>query len=203
MSEFNSIQLFEKIEGTDASTTLHKFSIVLKTIGIWNKQVQTAFEQFEWKPNDDGYAFTSLGELGWFETNASSTIKVRPLVLPYTTAFESFASNWVGCLLLIRTGDLKNGIDGGYKKGINEFVTMLMISMQKEFPDLPIYFADEAQEGSDFDGIRCNDLEKLWQFDFAIIPSPLYSVYSNQPGWFNVKEVGNYRIVLDSKKWPN
>ncbi len=73
--------------------------------------------------------------------------------------------------------------------------------MQMEFRQTGIYFTDEAQDGSDFNGIRCNDSSKLWQFDYAFIPNTLESLYSKKPDTHNIKRHENYFETWYIARW--
>ena len=122
----------------------------------------------------------------------------------YTPAIEgTFKDNWIGCALLIEAEELRNFTDGKFYSYTYDLVRTLTFEMQKEFKQTGVYFTDEAQDGSDFDGIRSNEMEKLWQFDYATIPSTLESLYSPKPTTHNCKRQGNYIEAWHEDRWKD
>ena len=177
MPELSNIQTYEKLIGADYQPTLDKFKTVLKRIDLWNDEVKQAFDAFVWKVDEDGKVYSSI-QVGHFKTKLSE-IPVRPLVLVYTPATnETITDNWIVCDLLIEAEKLRSFATGNYHKITYDFVKALTLEMHKEFKQTGVYFTDEAQEGQDFAGVRNINKEKLWQFDYAIIPLTLEQTYS-------------------------
>lgn len=201
MPELSNIQTYEKIDSSNFRPTLDRFRNVLKRIGLWNEEIERAFDNFEWKIEDNGFVYSSITELGHFTSNLSG-IKIRPLVMVYTPAIDqTFTGNWICCELLIEAEELRNLSDGQFHNHTYDLIKSLTVEMQKEFKQLGIYFTDEAQDGSDFDGVRCNDQEKLWQFDYALIPLTLEKIYSTKPVTHNIKRQENYIEAWYADRW--
>ncbi len=201
MPELSNIQTYEKIDGSNFRPTLDRFCKVLKSVDLWNDEIKTAFDNFEWKVEDNGFVYSSITQLGHF-TSLLSGVIVRPLVIVYTPAIEgTFKDNWVCCELVIEAEELRSFEDGQFRSYTYDFVKTLTFEMQKEFKQTGVYFTDEAQDGSDFDGIRCNDLTKLWQFDYALIPTMLNNFYSIRPETHNIKQHENYFETWYIDRW--
>lgn len=201
MPELSNIQTYEKIDGLNFRPTLDRFCNVLKSIDLWNNEIKKAFDNFEWKAEDNGFVYSSITQLGHFLSKLSG-VKIRPLVMAYTpTIDETFVENWICCELLIEAEELRSFIDGRFHSYTYDLVKSLTFEMQKEFKQTGIYFTDEAQDGSDFEGIRYNDLAKLWQFDYAVIPSTLEKFYSNKPTTHNIKRHDNYFETWHIDRW--
>jgi hypothetical protein len=205
MPELSNIQTYEKISGSDFEPTLERFGKVLKAIDLWNDEIKTAFEDFEWKLEEDGYVYSSIMKLGYF-TSRFSSIRIRPLVMVYTNAIdESFNDNWISCNLLFESAELRNFTNGEFLPNTYEFIKSITTQMQKEFLQTGIYFTDEAQDGAEFQGIRCYDSTKLWQFDYALIPNLLDELYLKKPKTHELKKHENYFEAWNINRWkePN
>ncbi len=201
MSELSNIQTYEKIDGSNFRPTLDRFCNVLKNIGIWNDEIKEAFDDFKWKIEEDGFVYSSIMQLGYFPSKVSG-VKIRPLVMVYTPAIDGiFKDNWIGCDLLIEAKELRNFTDGEFYSYTSDLVKTLTVEMQKEFKQTGVYFTDEAQDGSDFDGIRSNDMEKLWQFDYAIIPLTLENHYSIKPTTHTIIRHENHIEAWYENRW--
>jgi hypothetical protein len=200
MPELSHIQTYEKLNGDNYRPILDKFKIVLLRIGLWREEVKKEFEEFVWKVDDDGLVYSSI-QVGCNKTNLSD-IPVRPLLLVYTQALDgTFKDNWICCDLLIETKELQIFLNGQFHINTYDFIRSLTFEMQREFKYLGVYFTDEAQDGSDFDGIRCKDPAKLWQFDYALIPNELNNLYSIRPEAFKIKQHENYLEVWNVERW--
>lgn len=201
MPELINIQTFEKIEGSNFRPTLNRFSNVLKIIGLWNEEIERAFYNFEWIIEDNGFVYSSTTSLGYL-TSKQSVVRIRPLVLGYTPAIDqTFKDNWISCELLIESADLLSPVDGSFQSDTFDLVKSLTFEMQREFKQTGIYFTDEAQDGSDFDGIRNNDAEQIWQFDYALIPLTLEKLYSIKPETHNIKHHKDYFEAWCVDRW--
>jgi hypothetical protein len=201
MPELSNIQTYEKLIGEDYQPTLDRFKTVLQQIDLWNDEIQHAFESFEWKVDDNGFVYSSIVQLGHFKTKFSD-IAVRPLVLVYTPAIDkSFTNNWIVCDLLIEIEKLRSY---DYFQSTYSFVKSLTLEMHREFKQTGVYFTDEAQDGQDFDGIRNANKEKLWEFDYALIPLSLEQTYSSPPLTHKIIRHDNYLEVWNINRWtPN
>src|SRR5688572_30821464 len=169
MPELSNIQTYEKIEGENFRPTLDRFSRVLKNIGLWNTEIQEAFETFKWEIEGNGFVY---GTTSYLEpvTSKISEIKIRPLVTGYTPQIDpNFEANWIACDLLIESSEILT-YNSKYKLGVFELVEALVQEMQKEFYQTGIYFTDEGQDSQDFFALIENNKSKLWQFEYALIP---------------------------------
>jgi len=201
MAELSNIQTFERIDGSNFRPTLDRFCNVLKSIDLWNEEIKSAFDGFEWLVEKNGFVYSSINRHGHFRSKLSQ-IEIRPLVMGYTTAIDrTFIDNWICCDLLIETAELRDFTDGQFSDPAYDLVELLTLEMQKEFKQTVIYFTDEAQDGSDFDGIRSNDLTKLWQFDYALIPETFANLYSDKPMTHKLKRHDNYFETWNINKW--
>ena len=191
MPELSNIQTYEKIDGSNFRPTLDRFCKVLKSIDLWYDEIKTALDNFEWIVEDNGFVYSSITQLG-HSTSKFSGIKIRPLVMVYTpTIDKTFNDNWICCDLLIEAEELRSFENGQFHVYTYDLVKTLTLEMQKEFKQTGVYFTDEAQDGEDFDGVRCNDPEKLWHFDYALIPLTLEKLYSNLPKTHSIKRHDN------------
>ena len=73
--------------------------------------------------------------------------------------------------------------------------------MAREFDQTGIYFTDEAQDGEDFDGIRTTDRNKLWNFDYALIPKKLKELYGEKPMNYKLNETDNWIESWNLDNW--
>lgn len=200
MPELSNIQTYEKIEGTNFKPVLDRLSKVLKNVGLWNKEIEKSFDSFSWEVEDIGFVFRFI-DLRPVASELSG-IRIRPSILGYTSSIDStFKDNWLGCDLLIETDELRNIGQAEYFPYVFEFVKELVSEMLKEFKHTGTYLTDEAQDGEDFDGIRCNDKSKLWQFDYAQIPLNLENLYSETPSTHLVKRNGEFFEALRVSVW--
>jgi hypothetical protein len=198
MPELSNIQTFEKLDGSDYKPTLDRFESVLRRIGLWSNEVENEFKGFDWKVEDNGFAYSSITQTGPFMTKFSD-VKVRPLVMVYTPAIDpSFKDNWMTCDLLIEAEDLRRG---EYFEKSYDLVEALTYEMFREFKQTGVYFTDEAQDGQDFDGLRTNDKSKLWQFDYALVPLTLRALYNDNPSTHEVIERGNALEIFNRARW--
>jgi hypothetical protein len=201
MPELSNIQTYEKIDGSYFKPTLNRFSNVLKSIGLWNDEIEKTFDNFEWKAEDNGFVYSSINQPGHF-TSKLSDLKILPQVMVYTPAIDkTFKDNWISCDLLIEAEELRNFSNGQYHSYTYDLIKSLAIEMQKEFKQTGIYFTDEVQDGSDFDGIRENNKKKLWQFDYALIPLTLEKIYSAKPETHNIRRQENYMEAWYADRW--
>ena len=201
MPELSNIQTYEKIDGANFRPTLDRFCNVLKSIGLWNDEIKKAFDNFEWKVEDNGFVYSSITQFEYF-TSKLSGVKIRPLVMVYTPAIDqTFKDNWICCELLIEAEELRSFSDGQFYSYTYDLIKSLTFELQKEFKQTGIYFTDEAQDGSDFDGIRGNDNEKCWQFDYALIPLTLEKSYSVKPETHNIKRQEKYIEAWYADRW--
>jgi hypothetical protein len=197
MPELSNIQTYEKLNGENYQPTLNRFKTVLQRIELWNEEVKQAFDTFEWKVEDNGFIYSSITRLGHFRTKLSD-IPVRPLVMVYTTAIDkTFKDNWIVCELLIQTEMIRSY---DYFPETYNLVEELSSEMHKEFKQTGVYFTDEAEDGEDFDGIR-GEKEKLWQFDYALIPLALEKTYSSPPTTHKVNRLENSLEAWYISRW--
>ncbi len=201
MPELSNIQTYEKISGENYKLTLDKFAKVLKRINLWNSEIESAFESFEWKVEDNGFVYSSISETGFHKTKYSD-IPVRPLLMVYTKAIdETFDDNWISIDLLIDAGKLRDFKTGDYYADTIGLVKSLTKELAKDFYQTGIYFTDEAQDGEDFDGIRMIDKTKIWQFDYAIIPKGLIDLYNSKPDSHEIRETADFFESWFIKRW--
>ncbi|MFB9054631.1 hypothetical protein ACFFVB_16200 [Formosa undariae] len=201
MPELSNIQTYEKLNGDEIKPSIQKFTKVLERIGIWNSDLEKQFESLEWKEEDNGFVYFPNAYFGFHKTDFSE-IKIRPHLLAWTPAIDkTFKDNWISCELLIETGTIRNSENGNYKELTFEFIKKLAKEMATEFNQTGIYFTDEAQDGEDFDGIRTTDSNKLWSFDYALIPKKLKELYGEKPKNYNINESDNWIESWNSNNW--
>jgi len=201
MPEFSNIQTYEKLNGNDIKPSIKKFAKVLARIGVWNSEIEKQFDLLEWKVEDNGFVYLSNSDFG-FRKNNFSDIKVRPNLLAWTPAIDkTFKSNWISFDLLIETGTIRDFQNGNYKELTFGFVKKLVKEMATEFNQTGVYFTDEAQDGEDFDGIRESDRNKLWNFDYALIPKKLKELYGEKPNNYGTKETENWIESWNQDNW--
>jgi hypothetical protein len=201
MPELSNIQTYEKLSGGDFKPTLEKFAQILRHIELWNEEIQKAFDDFEWKVDGDGLVYSSITEVGQYETKFSD-IKVRPLVMAYTPALgQTFDSNWIACDLLVDAGELRDFKTGNYYSHTYPFIRSLVTEMATVFDQTGVYFTDETQDGEDFDGIRTLKQDKLWQFDYALIPNSLKSIYKSTPETHHLTQHEKHFETWYAERW--
>jgi len=203
MPELSNIQTFEKLSGENYKPTLDKFANVLKRIDLWNNEMKSAFDSFEWKVEDNGFVYSSITETGFYKTKYSD-IPVRPLFMVYTKGLDkTFRDNWIVADLLIETERLRDFRTGEFKAETYGLVKSLTKEFATEFCHTGTYFTDEAQDGEDFDGIRIPDPTKLWQFDYSIIPKGLIDLYKTKPDSHEIIETNDYFESWFTKRWKD
>lgn len=201
MPELSNIQTYEKLNGYDIKPSIEKFAKILARIGVWNTDIEKQFEALEWKVEDNGFVYLSNSDFGYFKTHFSE-IKVRPHLLAWTPEIDkTFKDNWISFDLLIESQTIRNFENGNYKELTYEFIKKLVKEMATEFEETGIYFTDEAQDGEDFDGIRTTDRNKLWNFDYALIPNKLKELYGEKPNNYKIYGTGNWIESWNSDNW--
>lgn len=196
MPELSNIQTFEKINGIDFAPTFERFKKVLLDLNLWNDDVEKGFDRFEWD-GTYGFAYSdipaSINKWG---------IEIKPNILGYTPDLDdAFKENWLQCDLLIEAEKLRSFKTGEFHEQTYNIVKSLCLAMQKEFHQTGVYFTDEAQDGEDFDGIRCRDANKLWQFDYALIPNSLIPLYSDIPNTHVIKQHEYFMEAWYISRW--
>lgn len=90
-------------------------------------------------------------------------------------------------------------VDGGDStckdKGFDDFILKIMENLSEVFNETGIYLSNEMQDGEAFIGLVENKIEKLWEFNAAIIPMPHLSFYKQMPKDFkryNTHEGSNF-----------
>jgi hypothetical protein len=203
MPELSNIQTYEKIEGINYKPVLERFSKILKNIGLWNNEIENAFGSFVWDVEDNGfvYSFNDIEPIA----SKFSEIKIRPLVMGWTSSIDpTFKDNWISCDLLIETENLRslNSSNGDiYYPYVFELINSISKELAKEFHQTGIYFTDEGQDGQDFGGITKKDKSKLWQFDYALIPFSLETIYSEVPTNYLVRKREKFIEALRMEVW--
>jgi len=201
MPEISNIQTYEKLIGNDYKPTLTKFAKVLERIGVWNKEIKESFDSLKWKVEDNGFVYFSNSDIGFYKTKFSK-IKVRPLVMAWTPAIDkTFENNWISCDLHIKTETIRDFKNGKYKGQTISIIEKLVNEMATEFDQTGIYFTDEIQDGEDFDGIRTTDRNKLWNFDYALIPKKLKELYGEKPMNYKLNETDNWIESWNLDNW--
>lgn len=99
--------------------------------------------------------------------------------------------------------ELRNFTDGQFSSLTYNLVKSLTFEMHKEFKQTGIYFTNEAQDSSDFEGVRCNNSAQLWQFDYALIPLVLEKLYSKIPPTHKVKRHESYLEAWSIDTWKD
>ncbi|MFD1064124.1 hypothetical protein ACFQ1Q_12775 [Winogradskyella litorisediminis] len=197
----NRIQTYEKLNGDEIKPSIQKFTKFLERIKVWNPDIEKKFESLEWKEEDNGFVYFPSTYFGFHKTDFSE-IKVRPHLLAWTPAIDkTFKNNWISYELLIETGTIRNLKNGNYEEFTFEFIKKLTKEMAMEFNQTGIYFTDEVQDGEDFDGIRTTDSNKLWSFDYALIPKKLKELYGEKPKHYNINESDNWIESWNSNSW--
>ncbi|MGQ3013371.1 MAG: hypothetical protein ACT6QS_06675 [Flavobacteriales bacterium] len=200
MPDLSNIQTYERINGSDFSSVAERFASVLRNIDLWNAEIAETFTRAEWK-EENGFVFSSLAQFGYF-LSVYYGITIRPHVCIYTPAVDSiFTDTWMECSLLIEAEQLRRAADGAFYPHTYDLVKTISLAMHREFKQTGIYFTDEMQDGSDFEGITSNDKTKLWQFDYALVPTTLTTYYSDCPATHYIAEQDNYFEVWHRDRW--
>ena len=120
--------------------------------------------------------------------------------MAYTPAIDkTFKANWMVCELLIQTGDIQKSFK--YSEETFPLIENLVKEFTMEFSETGIYFTDEAQDGQDFEGIRTNNKKKIWQFDYAVIPISLESIYMPNSKIHKIKRHNLFFEAWYINKW--
>ncbi len=201
MPELSNIQTYERLSDNDFKPSIEKFIKVLERIGVWNTELKNDFDSLKWNVEDNGFVYFSNSDNGFYQTSFSE-IKVRPLLMAWTTAIDkTFKDNWISNVLLIETETIRDFKKGKYKELTFEFIKKLVKEMSTEFDQTGIYFTDEAQDGGVFNGIRTTDRNKLWNFDYVLIPKKLKELYEEKPNNYNIHESDNWIETWNSNNW--
>ncbi|MBU2913937.1 hypothetical protein [Reichenbachiella agariperforans] len=110
-------------------------------------------------------------------------------------------SNGISCDLLIETDELiANYSTGEFREYTFDFVERLVFEMTNNF-GTPTYFTNEADDREPFDGLRTVNSNKLWSFDYALIPIELRSIYSTPPNTHQSRTNGQLLECWKTKLW--
>jgi len=162
MPELSNIQTFLKLEGKNPQPFIQRFTTVLKNIGITDTDLIKALELFEWDAEENGFVY--IDQPKYFETKFNG-LKVHALLTGYSPDIDStFQDNWLCCELLIRTDEIWDSAVEKFHPDVFGAIRSIALEMRQVFAENPIFFSDEGQDGSDFDGLRCGQPEKLWKF---------------------------------------
>lgn len=201
MPELSNIQTFEKMERDHFEPILDRFSVVLKKIGIWNDEVQNAFNRFVWEKEDDGSMYASITGLPHIESGAVG-VSIRPMVVVMTVEkANALPDHWLCCDLLIEAERLRDFSNGQFYSTTYSVVTTLAEAMWQEFQQTGIYFTDELQDGTAFESVVEGNLSKRWQFDYALIPPALEKLYENVPVTHQIAGRGSYLEAWYTDRW--
>lgn len=202
MPQLSNIQTYEKLEGSDYLPTLTRFANVLKNIGIWNNELQKFFASVRLEDDiDGGVCFSINPPRHYFCSKFSSEIKIWPYFTVYSSVTDpTFTHNWICCELLMESEFLRNRTDGKNYYHVLSLVRNLAKEMFKEFSQ-PVFFTDEAQDGEDFDGIRTIDKNNLWNFDYAVIPLSLQTLYDTIPRTHRISMHDSYIEAFYCDNW--
>jgi hypothetical protein len=145
-----------------------------------------SLSNFEWKVEDNGFIYPTIH--ADYIKEKHTGINIRSLVTIFTKEIDnSFVDNWISIELLFLTDEIMK--NGKYISGQLSLVREICLAFSKEFSQTGIYFANEGKSGEDFDGIRLNNSNKIWQFDYALIPENLKALYLKAPAQFETKRI--------------
>lgn len=200
MPDLSNIQTYEPIIGSDFSSAADRFAAVLRSIGLWNTEIADSFAKAEWK-EENGLIFSSLGQLGYYPSEFHET-KIRPHICIYTPAVDDiFTETWMECSFLIESTQLRHPEGGTFYAHTYDLVKSISLAMHNEFRHTGVYFTDEIQDGRDFEGIVSKDKTRLWQFDYALIPSALNVYYADCPATHQIAKHSSYLEAWQAKTW--
>ncbi|MCB2377606.1 hypothetical protein LGH70_08430 [Hymenobacter sp. BT635] len=212
MSQFDNIETYEKLIGTDYKPPLERFSRVLLRLGVAADEVQRAFDGFEWDMTDDLFDTGIVYAWGWeiadFKLEGSE-ITISPFVMGYTPTIDAaVADNWFHCGFRIDTDQLiPQYIWGGhvpwhYPAEAQQLITTLARAMHQEFEQATIYFTDISQETDLTDAVMKNDTGKRWRFNYALFPLEPLNLYMPIPASHAGRFSGGCFEAWNRNTWP-
>ena len=201
MPEFSNIQTYVLVKECNYQEELNKYYSILENIGVETQDVRKRFNGFYWELDDDGYVHNQISSNLPFLISTLTPIPIRPHIPFYTTQ----SGIWMGLELLIETEKLQDLITRTYYQKPYILIKTLVYELHKQFQQTGVYFTDEAQDGQDFDGITEHDHTQLWNFDYAIIPNHLKTLYANCPATHQIKPHDKYfeAWYIGEGRWQN
>ena len=201
MPELSNIQTYEKLFNHDFQPTIDKFAKVLKQIDLWNEEIEFAFKSFGRDVEENGIGYSSIHVPDFYKTKYSNVL-VRPSAMVYSKeVHDSFSDNWISCELFIETEELESYETKEYYSQTYDLIKNLAKEFAEEFKDTGVYFTNEMQDGEDFDGIIMKDQNKLWQFDYALIPNGLKNIYDKKPDSHAITDSNDYFESWHTERW--
>lgn len=201
MPEICNIQTYVKVDEHTYLSALEHFAKVLEAIGLWNDKVVESFSPFKWDVDING----SISSTFTGPDNFKSFYSDIP-IWPY--AFVCLLDDvsprdhqWMAFHLYIEAESLKNYTANAYYTNTYEFVKSLSLAMHSEFNQTGVYFTDEMLDMEELDVFTHNNLSKLWQFDYAIIPLTLEQLYANPPLTHAIIKHEHHLEAWDVERW--
>ena len=200
MPELSNIQTYIETKDKDYAPTLERFKQVLINLNAWNEPTKRAFENPNWR-DEGGFVYSEIMSLEP-RTTKHSGVKVRPLCMVLTPQIDSsLTSNGLVCDLLVETDELiEDYASGKFRNYAFDFVELLSAEMIRNL-GTAVYFTNEADDGEPFDGYRTNNLNKLWKFDYALIPIQQSDSYSTPPNSHQIRTNGQYLECWKTELW--
>lgn len=188
------IQTFEIVEQSNFRVYVDKMIRLLKGIGLWNNEIAEAFIRFAWAIEDDGRILSPFcSARHYYQTSYADIPPICPFFIFVTPYFNSSVKhNWVHIEFIIESQHLKKPETDNFSPITYPLIKKIVSLMWKEFKSCGIYFIDEDREDEDWDRVRFGQPTEEWNFDYAMIPNHLKTLYKNCPKTHQIREHNDY-----------
>ncbi|UOQ55256.1 hypothetical protein [Hymenobacter cellulosivorans] len=208
MPQKDSIEVYEKLIGTDYKPALERFSRVLLRLGVPPDEVQRVFDAFRWEVAEGTCCvFAIEWDVADFKLPGWN-IAIQPYVMGFTPNLdEGVTDNWFYCGFCLETYELipayiwRGHVPWHYPAESQKLIATLAQAMHQEFSQATIYFTDDSQDGDLMDAVMGNEAGKKWRFHYALFPLEPHDAYLPIPP-SHAGRFGRYFEAWDRKTWP-
>lgn len=201
MPEYHNLEAYARhAAAAPFSAGVERYRGVLRAIGCHDARVEAWLAGIRWEPGEGGFVYGG-GHDPWVEfTAGGARLRAGPHLIGYASPAGDV---WVQYGLLFETEDLQRGSSFGaweYRDGIGRAVWSLMRRFGAAFPELGVFFTDEAQDGRAWEGVMQGS-DARWQFDLAWIAPGGAGRFAPVPDSFYHEEIGGALALAPRSAW--
>ncbi len=201
MPEIHNIQTYAKVTEANYQQWLDKFAEALKAIGLWNDAIAESITSFKWERDELGGVFSTFTAPPDYACRVMDT-QVSPYVfISLLTEGQQGDDYWLAFNLYIETDELYNPFTGEFYQETYALIKQLTQAMHQSFTETGVYFTNELQDMEALEAFSDNELTKLWEFDYAIIPNHLAVLYSKPPATHTIKKHPTHIEAWFTERW--